>query len=135
MKMNKIIMEKEIIYNSNLHFEHEQWRSELFFWEDELKTFKNRLSEFVRRYTSKDVMVLLEHYQNQFILHGGVIEDLLEDIEVHETQIAGQSKEGKDVLDTVLVKKHLEFRNRMETQRQIYADLKKDFFRFLSKYM
>lgn len=128
-------MEKEIIYNSNLHFEHEQWRRELFFWEDELKTFKNRLSELVMRYTSKDVLALLEHYQNQFILHGGIIDDLLEDIEVHETQIAGQSMEGKDVLDTVLVKKHLEFRNRMETQRQIYADLKKDFFRFLSKYM
>ena len=128
-------MEKEIIYNSNLHFEHEQWRRELFFWVDELKTFKNRLSELVSRYTSKDVLVLLEHYQNQFILHGGIIDDLLEDIEVHETQIAGQSMKGKDVLDTVLVKKHLEFRNQMETQRQIYADLKKDFFRFLSKYM
>ncbi|MGB5499562.1 MAG: hypothetical protein WBM77_11595 [Maribacter sp.] len=128
-------MDKEIIYNSNMHFEHQHWRSELFFWEDELKTFKNRLSELVRRYTSKDVLVLLEHYQNQFILHGGVIDDLLEEIEVHETQIAGQSMIGRDALDTVLVKKHLEFRNRMETQRQIYADLKKEFFSFLTKDM
>ncbi|MBT8312932.1 MAG: hypothetical protein KJP26_00600 [Maribacter sp.] len=128
-------MEKEIIYNSNLHFEHVQWRRELFFWEDELKTFKNRLSELVMRYTSKEVMVQLEHFQNQIILHGGKIDDLLEDIEKHESQIAGQSMAGKDVLDTVLVKKHLEFRDRMETQRQLYADLKKDFFRFLTKYM
>ncbi len=66
MKRNKTIMEKEIIYNSNLHFEHEQWRRELFFWEDELRIYKNRLSELVRRYTTKEVLVLLDHYQNQF---------------------------------------------------------------------
>lgn len=128
-------MEKEIIYNENLHFEHEHWKSELAFWEDELKMFKNRLSELVTRWTDKQVLVQLEHYQNQFILHGGVIEDLQEDIEKHEIRMAGHSSKGEDVLETALVKKHLETRSKMETQRQIYADLKKEFFRFLTKYM
>ncbi|SDE34305.1 hypothetical protein SAMN05421636_104417 [Pricia antarctica] len=128
-------MEKEIIYNENLHFEHQLWRHELFFWQDELKFFKNRLSELVTRWTSKKVLVKLEHYQNEFILHGGVIEDLLEAIEIHETRIAGQDQDGQDALDTILVQKHLEFRNKMEMQRQIYADLKKEFFRFLSEYL
>ena len=27
-------MEKEVIFNSDLHFEHEQWSKELLFWED-----------------------------------------------------------------------------------------------------
>lgn len=128
-------MEKEIIYNDNLHFEHEHWKSELDFWEDEMKIFKNRLSELVTRWTDKQVLVQLEHYQNQFILHGGIIEDLQETIEKHEIRMASHSLKGEDVLDTDLVKKHLDFRSKMETQRQIYADLKKDFFRFLSKYM
>ncbi len=39
------------------------------------------------------------------------------------------------MMNVVLVKKHLDFRERMETQRQIYVDLKKKFFRFLTKYM
>jgi hypothetical protein len=128
-------MEKEIIYNTNLHFEHKQWQSELAFWEDELKSFKNRLSELVTRWTAKDVLTKLEHFQNEFILHGGVIEDFQEAIEEHEMRIAGQSMTGEDAMDTAMVKKHLEFRSMMETQRQIYADLKKDFFRFLSEYM
>ncbi|TLP74256.1 hypothetical protein [Maribacter sp. ACAM166] len=128
-------MEKEIIYNSNLHFEHKQWQSELAFWEDELKTFKNRLSELITRWTAKDILVKLEHYQNEFILHGGVLEDLQEEIEEHETRIAGQSLMGKDALDIAIVEKHLKFRNKIETQRQIYEDLKKEFFRFLNKYM
>ena len=128
-------MEKEVIYNTDLHFEHKQWRRELFFWEDELKSFKNRLSKLMTGWTDKEVLAQLEQYQNEFILHGGVIDDLLETIEVHEARMAGHSMKGEDVLDTDLVKKHLEFRNKMETQRQIYADLKKEFFRFLSKYM
>lgn len=128
-------MSKEIISNSNLHFEHEIWKNELFFWRDELKFFNNRLSELITRWTKKDVLVQLEHFQNEFILHGGVIDDLLEAIEKHETRISGQYEEGHDALDIALVNKHLDFRNRLETQRTIYADLKKDFFKFLTKYM
>ncbi|WP_452228086.1 MULTISPECIES: hypothetical protein [unclassified Lacinutrix] len=128
-------MEKEILYNTNMHFEHEQWKGELAFWKDELKSFNNRLSELVTRWTDKDVLAKLEHFQNEFVLHGGVIEDLQETIEEHETRIAGQSKTGTDAMDMELAKRHMEFRNRMETQRHIYAELKKDFFRFLTKYM
>jgi hypothetical protein len=133
--MEKTQKRKEIIYNEDLHFEHQQWRSELAFWEDELKSFKNRLGELVTRWTDKEVLAQLEHYQNEFILHDRVIDDMQEAIEQHEIRIAAQTKTGQDALDTILVKKHVEFRNRMYTQRQIYADLKKDFFRFLSKYM
>ncbi|MCK0146625.1 hypothetical protein MWU78_13295 [Arenibacter sp. F26102] len=128
-------MEKEIIYNSNLHFEHETWRRELFFWKDELIFFNIRLSELVTRWTKKEVLKQLEHFQNEFILHGGVIEDMLEAIEIHETRIAGQNLTGQDAIDTTMVKKHMEFRKKMEIQEQIYADLKKDFFRFLTKYL
>lgn len=130
-------MEKitEVIYNENLHFEHQNWKSELYFWKDELKTFNNRLSELVTRYTSKEVLKQLEHYQNEFALHSGVIEDLEETIEKHEARIAGQSKTGTEALDVSLTKTHVDFRGKMETQRHIYNDLKKDFFKFLGKYM
>ena len=48
-------MEKLLIFNSDLHFEHEQWSNELAFWEDELKSFKKRLSELVLRCTEKNI--------------------------------------------------------------------------------
>ncbi len=130
--MNK---KTEVLFNEDLHFEHKQWQSELTFWEDELKSFNNRLDELINRWTNREVTVQLEHYQNEFILHGKVIDQLQEAIEKHEIRIAGQTQVGQDALDTVMTKKHLEFRNKMETQRQIYANLKKAFFHFLSKYM
>ena len=128
-------MNKEVIYNVDLHFEHELWNSELAFWQDELKSFNNRLGELVNRWTDKDVLAELEHYQNEFILHGNVISNIQETIEEHEINIAGHSSNGSESIDIPMVKTHLKLRNKMETQREIYGTLKKDFFRFLSKYM
>ena len=42
-------------------------------------------------------------------------------------------KKGEDVLDKTFVKKHAEYREHMEVQRHLYAILKKEFFKFLSK--
>ena len=123
-----------LIYDSDLHFEHKQWDRELDFWKDELKTFKHRLGELINRYDDKKVLVKLEHYQNEFILQDSVIEELEETIAEHESNMAEHSKVGEDALDVSLVKKHVEFRKKMETQRQIYADLKKEFFAFLTEY-
>ncbi|SNR69762.1 hypothetical protein SAMN06265371_10924 [Lutibacter agarilyticus] len=128
-------MKKELIFNSDLHFEHKLWRRELFFWEDELKSFQNRLKELVKRWDDKEMLAQLEHYQNQFMIQENAIDKLQDHINVHETIIANSSKKGKDVLDISLVKMHVEFRNKMEVQRHIYRDLKDEFFKFLTKYM
>ena len=128
-------MKTEVLYNSNMHFEHRLWKGELEFWKDELRSFNNRLSELVTRWTNKDVVLKLEHYQNEFALHGGVIEDLEEIIKKHETQIAKQSKIDENTIDTELAIKHIKFRKCLEKQRKIYAELKKDFFLFLDQYM
>lgn len=128
-------METTVIFNSDLHFEHNLWKGELLFWEDELKSFNNRLSELATRWTNKEVLAQLEHYQNQFILHGEVIETFKNEINHHETQIAEDSKKEVEALDQILVKKHVETRNRIEIQRNLYSALKKEFFNFLSKYM
>jgi hypothetical protein len=126
-------MKTQVIFNSDLHFEHQTWKSELFFWKDELRSFKNRLEELVARWTDKGVLARLEHFQNEFILQEGRINEFLEGIEQHEARIAGISMAGEDSMDPVMVKKHLEFREEMETQRDMFRELKKEFFNFLTE--
>lgn len=128
-------MEREVIFNSDLHFEHKQWRRELLFWEDELKSLQNRLNELVLRWTDKEVLAQLEHFQNQFMIQENTINEFEDHINLHETNIAEHTKKGEDVLNQQLVKDHIEFRNQMDIQRNLYSDLKKEFFRFLSEYM
>lgn len=129
-------MKTEVIFNPDLHFEHQLWLNELSFWRDELKSFTMRLDELVNRWTDKEVLKELEHFQNEFYIHSETMDALKDDIERHEINIAEHSTMGNsEVLDTVFVKKHLVMRERMETQRELYGELKKAFFRFLTKYM
>ena len=128
-------METEVIYNSDLHFEHVHWSKELAFWKDELKSFNNRLSELVLRWTDNNILLQLEQFQNQFIRHRQVIDSLKDGIHTHEINMSKHFKKGEDVMDQVFVHKHMEYREHMEVQRHLYTNLKKDFFKFLSKNM
>lgn len=126
---------KQIIFNSDLHFEHVQWKKVLLFWKDELKSFQKRLDELAKRWTDKSILVQLEHYQNQFSIQQNAINELDNEINSHEINIASHSKKGVDILNTNLVKNHIECRNKMMTQTTIYDNLKREFFKFLTKYM
>jgi hypothetical protein len=128
-------VQKEVLYNFNMQFEYQQWNIELAFWKDELKSFNNWLSELVTTWDDEQAVAQLEHYQNQFVLHSGFIKDLIKVIEKHEINAADQTKTGTEVLQDFLAKKHIELRNGMDSQRYKYAQLKKEFFRFLSRYM
>lgn len=125
-------MEKEIIYISNLHFEEEVWRRQLYCWQDELIFFYNRLSEMATRWVSQEELAKLEYFQNRFTRHDGVIEDLLEAIQVHEKIISGQYTGERTNSDNYLVSNHLDFRKKMESQQKIYTDLKKEFFLYFT---
>ena len=120
---------------SDLHFEHEQWRLELSFWKDEIKTFENRLAELAKRWTDHTVLAELDSYQNQFMIHKRVIEEIQHFINVHETEMSENDLNNEISLHAEHYRTHLEERAKMETQRHIYHELKKNFFEFLTKYM
>ena len=128
-------MEKELLYNADLHFEHETWRRELDFWEDELKSFHLRLEELVKRWTNKKVLAEIEKFQNQFMIQQKEFDALKDQIAMHEKNMASHYEKNEDVLNKTFVSQHLSFREVMETERDLYGKLKKDFFRFMTKYM
>jgi hypothetical protein len=123
------------MYISDLHFEHVQWRSELVFWEEQISSYIKRLEEVVIRYTDNTVRAQVEHYQNQFILHNDVIDVLKKDIKKHEQHLADYAQEHPVAINHVHFDDHDLLRDRMETQRSIYQDLKTKYFRFLSSSM
>ncbi len=95
-------MKTAVIFNSDLYFEHKLWKRELFFWEDELKSFKKRLTELIERWEEKDLLAQLEHYQNQFLIHENKINELQDDIDIHEISISESSKKGTELLNMSL---------------------------------
>ena len=128
-------MEKEVIYNADLHFEHQNWQRELDFWEDELKSFQLRLEELVNRWTDQKVLAEIEKFQNQFMIQEKEFDALKDQIAMHEKNMAAHYEKNEDVLNKMFVNQHLAFREVLETERNLYHNLKKDFFRFMTKYM
>ena len=128
-------MKNEIIYNVNLHFEHEIWERELNFWEDELKTFQLRLDELENRWSTKEVLTKIEKFQNQFMIQEKEIDALKDQIAMHELNMSAHYEKNEDVLNKTFVNQHIQFRDILERERHLYQTLKKDFFKFLTKYM
>jgi len=128
-------MEQELIYNADLHFEHENWERELDFWADELKSFHLRLEELINRWTDHEVLAEIEKFQNQFMIQEKEFYSLKDQIAMHEKNMAAHYEKNEDVLNEMFVSQHLALREVMETERSLYDNLKKDFFRFMTKYM
>lgn len=128
-------MKKELIYNIDLHFEHENWLRELNFWEDEIKSFQLRLEELVIRWTDSNILAEIDKFQNQFMIQEMEINSLKNQIAMHEKNMSGHYEKNEDVLNKIFVSQHIQFREIMTTERNLYHNLKKDLFHFLTKYM
>lgn len=128
-------MKNEVIYNINLHFEHEIWQRELNFWEDELKSFHLRLDELADRQTDQEFLVNLEKFQNQFMIQEKEIDALKDQIAMHELNMSAHYEKNEDVLNKTFVTQHIQFREVLEKERNLYQTMKKDFFHFMTKYM
>ncbi|MGA9269203.1 MAG: hypothetical protein WBV45_01185 [Lutimonas sp.] len=128
-------MKEELIFNTDLHFEHESWIQELDFWQDELESFQKRLNEMVMQGTEKEMLTSVEKFQNQLNIHEEVMNSIRNQIQMHESNIADHYQKNEDSMNRNMFKIHLEIRKRMENQRDIINDMKKNLFHFLTKYI
>lgn len=129
-------MVSENAYLSDLHFEHKVWMNEMNFFEDEIQTFENRLEELARQHLPKrEVMVELERFQNQFIRQKDVINELKHDIRMHEQFLVEAAESNPSEVGKPNFPDHTLLRERMETFRKIYMELKGDFFQYAAKWI
>lgn len=126
-------MKKELIYNVDLHFEHENWQQEINFWEDELKSFRKRLEELVTRLTDRGMLAQIEKFENQFIIQEEEFDAIKDQIAMHEKNMSAHYEKNEDVLNKMFVSQHIGLREVMERERNLYNNLKKDFFNFMTK--
>lgn len=120
-------------YIHELHAEHTEFLSILAFAKDEIKTFKTRLSEVVVANTKQDVMAQVEHFENQFLRHNEVIDELKHEIHESEVKIAKLAEANNVATDHRKTDDHTELRDQMETFNKIYGELKTEFKTFLEK--
>jgi chromosome segregation ATPase len=120
-------------YIHELHAEHNEFLSVLAFAKDEIKTFKTRLNEVVTANNKQEVMAQVEHFENQFLRHNEVIDELKHEIHECEVRIAKLAEENNVATDHRKTDDHAELRDQMETFNKIYSELKTEFKKFLEK--
>jgi DNA repair ATPase RecN len=120
-------------YIHELHTEHNTYLSTLAFAKDEIKTFNNRLSEIITANTKKEILAQVEHFQNQFIRHNEVIDELKHEVHECETRIAKIAESNNVATDHKKVDDHTDLRDQMDTFSHIFSELKNEFKSFLEK--
>ena len=126
-------MKKEVILNTNMHLEHEQWKDELEFWKGELVFFNEKTNNFEKQRFKKKLLTKIKHFKKEFNLLKIEIDKMLLEIEEHENKIAPRSELNINKLDMKLMKNHGEFRGLLKQHRHNYSNLKRGFFRLTSE--
>jgi len=128
-------MKEKAIYMRDLHFEHEMWKKELTFCDQELEFLTKRLEEVTFFHEDeKDMLREVEHFQNQFIVQKQNIDTFLHDINAKEHKLAEFAKDHPVALNHVHFEDHVKIRDNMEGFARIYNDMKQEFRKFLVKW-
>ncbi len=126
-------MENTKKYLHELHNEHREFNAQLDFVVDELKTYTHRLEEVVAANNKQEILQQVEHFQNQFIRHKEVIDELKSMIHHSEKGLAQIAEENNVATDHRKTDDHAELRNQMESFNKIYSELKTEYLAFLAK--
>ena len=118
-----------------LHKEHKRWIDELEFAKDEIKTFKNRLSEVVSKNTKTDVLAPAEHFQNQFIRQLEVIDELEHDVNAEQHKLVVKARENNVAVDHTTFSENDKLVDRMQMFTKLFKELKDEYNTYLAKVM
>lgn len=128
-------METQKKHIDELHAEHQTWLTEAKFYADELGIFNKRLEEIAAENTAQEVKIQVEHFQNQFIIQQEQLDTLNHEAVIHEQWLANYAKENPVAIDRRLFGDHQATHAKIATFKEIYADLKAEFNRFLADRM
>ena len=124
-------MEAAIINCEDLYLELTQWKSELDFWDQEIRSFQKQLELLVRNITNKKIRRSVSSFQNQFDLHHTSLKEFNDAMEAHNHDLALYTWARVDSIDHTRYQKHIEMREQMMRQRELYQELKKKYYAFL----
>ena len=126
-------MEKKNIYS--LHEDHKTWLNVLSFYKDDIELLKKRIEEVAAKNSAKDVLAMIEHFQNQLIIQRNNIDELKHSVKASENELEKNISNNPVAVDHRSVEDEPELRDEMVTFEKNFADLRKELIGFISKWM
>ena len=103
-----------------LHDEHKIWLNKLLFYQDELVIMAGRIAEVEKKNSSDEVLALVDHFQNQFVIQKEQIDILKHDIKSHELFLEGAIIKNHDSIDQEKFSDHKKHRESILVFEKIY---------------
>jgi len=125
--------QKEYIFKQ--HEENTEWSNKLAFYKGEIKILRNRLEIIAEKSNHKDVLALVEKFQNQFIIHRNTIDEINHKITISEDKLQEEINENPMASDHRKVTYHQAEKEEIQTFEKVFAELREEFNRFVSKWM
>ncbi len=117
------------------HHEYKTWLNKLEFFKDELKIFKNRLSEVATKNSNHDVLAMVEHFQNQILIQHNEMDTLRHNIKQYENKLEASVKQNIVAADHNPDPEFGEHKASIDRFEYLFNELRDDCLKFFSKVM
>lgn len=125
--------EKEYIYKQ--HEENIEWLNTLKFYKDEIKIIQHRLEEIAGKNNSKEVLGLVEQFQNQLIIHRNTIDEIQHRVIISEDKLQQDVERNPVAADHRKTDYHQAEKEELQIFEKLFSELRENFNRFASKWM
>jgi hypothetical protein len=129
----KAMKKETLIYNQ--HEENKSWFSTLNFIKEDIHFLEEKLGEISLKYTDKEILSDIEHYQNQFIIQKNNIDEIEHLITLDEDKLVSEIKKNPVAVEHRSTNDHNKERELITVFETNFKELRNDFIRFLAKWM
>jgi hypothetical protein len=117
------------------HKENKEWISKLAFYKDEIKILTGRVEELASKNTFNEVLVGVEHFQNQLIIQRNNIDEILHLVKLNEEVLIEEINANPVAVDHRKVEYHSNEKDMVESFEKNFNELRAEFKEFASKWM
>lgn len=105
------------------------WKGEVDNVRQDIRAMRGRLEQIVHQKTEPEMLVHVEHFQNQFIRQLEVADEMFHDLKQSAKKISNSAQ--RIIHDDRPVDDYDTLHDRMETFQKLYGELKGDFESFI----
>ena len=116
-----------------VHHEYKTWLNKLEFFKDELRIFKDRLSDIAKKNTGHDILAMVEHFQNQIIIQRNEIDTLRHNIKHYENVLEDKVKVNQIAADHNPDEEFGNHKEQIDRFEYLFNELRDDIVKFFSK--
>jgi hypothetical protein len=117
------------------HEENKEWTSKLSFYKDEIKILTGRVEELASKNTFNEVLVGVEHFQNQLIIQRNNIDEILHLVKLNEEGLIEEINANPVAVDHRKVEYHANEKDLVYSFEKNFNELRAEFNEFASKWM